>query len=105
VFKVRASLKEDPALTKIAEKFAARIARGEDTAKAGAWASAQLRKSRSSYVSVSTLVTAAADMDAFDPASGMDESGLSHFGVGVARGPHPDMGDNAFYIVLLLAVR
>jgi len=103
VKKARPKLIEDQALSGIAKQFATRIAAGESTASVGRWASAELRQMRSSYLSVSTVITAVADVTAFDPASAFDEPGVSHFGVGVARGDHEVMGDDAFYIVLLLA--
>jgi len=103
VKKARQRLVEDEALSVIAKQFATRIAAGESTATVGRWASTQLRQMRSSYLAVSTVITAVADVTAFDPASAVQEPAVSHFGVGVARGDHEVMGDDAFYIVLLLA--
>ncbi len=93
----------DPALSKIAEGFATRLARGDSTKAVERWAGAQLRSIRASYLSVSTLATAVADVEAFNPSGELRSVKSSHFGVGVAKGQHEVMGAGAYYIVLLLA--
>src|SRR5204862_102932 len=54
---------------------------------------------------VGSVITAVADLDAVDGAGLLGGARPDEIGVGIAQGPHPQIGDNAIWIVALLADR
>jgi uncharacterized protein YkwD len=57
------------------------------------------------YERVETAISATADVDALDGAALLDGSHADEVGIGVAQGAHPELGDNAVWVVILLARR
>ena len=57
------------------------------------------------YQRVGSVITAVADLDAVDGAGLLGGARPDEIGVGIAQGPHPQIGDNAIWIVALLADR
>ena len=55
------------------------------------------------YAKVTTALVTLARLSAFDPADVLVEPGWTHYGIGVAQGPHPELGEHAIHVVLLLA--
>ena len=68
---------------------------------------AMLRRRRRSLsvLGVGSVITATADLDSFDGVGVVAESVADEVGIGIAQGPHPDFGDSAIWIVILLANR
>ncbi|HEX7843890.1 MAG TPA: CAP domain-containing protein, partial [Kofleriaceae bacterium] len=57
------------------------------------------------YQRVGSVITAVADLDTVDPAGLLGSSAGHEFGLGIGQGPHPQIGDNAIWIVVLLGNR
>ena len=55
------------------------------------------------YAKVGSVITAAADIDTLDGPSILGDSRPDQIGIAVAQGPHPEIGDKAIWIVVLLA--
>ncbi len=106
--KVAAKIKSIKAMTsshelrQVAQVFASELARGVTTDQASKQASKSLDTAARGFSRVSTLVTAVANVTAFDPTGSLGGAQVSHFGIGVAQGDHPVMGEGAIYLVVLL---
>jgi uncharacterized protein YkwD len=99
-------LASDPTLGAVAQAFAQEVAGGAADDAAAARATARLRRQHARFDSVTTVASTVADIDAFDAADALADTGgaaFTHFGVGVAQGDHPVIGEGAVYIVVLLA--
>ena len=57
------------------------------------------------YDRVGTVVNTVADLDTLDGAGLFGSATGNEFGLGIAQGPHPHIGPNAIWIVVLLATR
>ncbi|MBL0218731.1 MAG: hypothetical protein IPQ07_33255 [Myxococcales bacterium] len=55
------------------------------------------------YVRVGSVITAAADLETLDGKSLIGESVIDDIGIGIAQGPHPEIGEGAMWIVVLMA--
>lgn len=89
-------------LRQVAQTFASELARGVTTDEASKRASKSLDTAARGFSRVSTLVTAVANVKAFDPTGSLGGAQVSHFGIGVAQGDHAVMGEGAIYVVVLL---
>ncbi|HEX3475506.1 MAG TPA: hypothetical protein VHT91_10820, partial [Kofleriaceae bacterium] len=54
---------------------------------------------------IGRVISAVADLDRIDGAGLLGGDPVDELGVGIAQGPHPEIGDNAIWIVVLLASR
>jgi len=54
------------------------------------------------YGRVGSVITAAADLDSVDGKSLVGDQKVDDVGIGIAQGPHPEIGDGAVWIVVLL---
>lgn len=95
----------DLVLQGIAQAFASDLAKGESTNFASQRANKSLDRNAGGFARVSTLVTSVADIASFDPRDSLGDAQVKFFGIGIAQGNHPVMGDDAIYIVILLAQR
>ena len=86
-------------LSTVAATVAGNISRGIPSAKAAA-NSPVLRKR---FARAVTIVSAVADISAFDPKAVLKDKRMTHYGVGVAQGHHPVLGESAIYVVLVVA--
>jgi hypothetical protein len=66
---------------------------------------AQLESLGRRYQRVNSVITATSDLDSFDGAGVISGSLAEEVGIGIAQGPHPDFGDGAIWIVILLGNR
>ena len=57
------------------------------------------------YLRVSSVITAASELDSIDGKSLLGETRVDDVGIGVAQGPHPEIGEGAIWIVVLVAQR
>jgi uncharacterized protein YkwD len=96
-------LAHDERLSDVAGELARSVAAGEATEAASKRVAGRLRKMKTTYSTVTTVVTAVADIDAFQPDAALADPSVSHFGLGIAQGVHSLIGDAAIYVVLLLA--
>ncbi len=54
------------------------------------------------YGRVGSVITAAADLDSVDGKSLVGDQKMDDVGIGISQGPHPEIGDGAVWIVVLL---
>jgi uncharacterized protein YkwD len=97
-------VRHDQDLSRLAQEYADALMTAEPAAEKSARLSKKLDGFASRYRKVSTSVIAVADVEAFDAKQHVGDTAVSHYGMGLARGGHADLGDDALFIVLLLAV-
>lgn len=92
-------------LDRLAQELADGLAAGKSADAAYQAISGQVNGLGKLYQRVGSVITAVADLDAIDGAGLLGGSSADELGLGVAQGPHPQIGDNALWIVVLLANR
>lgn len=90
-------------LAAIAQQLADQLAAGKTREQAYPTVKKQVDALGSLYARVGSVITAAADLDSIDGGSLLGETKTDDIGVGVAQGPHPEIGEGAMWIVVLLA--
>ncbi len=90
-------------LAAVAQGYADDIVKGMSSAEASARAASKSGALAQRFARATTVVTTVANLGAFAPRSVLGDGQMTHFGVGVAQGAHPDLGERAIYIVLILA--
>jgi hypothetical protein len=95
---------QDQELSRLAQEYADALMTAEPAAEISARLSKKLDGFAPRYRKVTTSVIAVADVEAFDAQQHIGDPAVSHYGMGLARGAHAELGDNALFIVLLLAV-
>ena len=95
---------QDQDLSRLAQEYADALMTGEPAAEMSARLSKKLDGFAPRYRKVTTSVIAVADVEAFDAQHHIGDAPVSHYGMGLARGGHAELGDDALFIVLLLAV-
>ena len=60
-------------------------------------------RSATSYSRVGSVITAVGDLDTVDGKNLLGDATPDDVGIGIAQGPHPEIGDGAMWIVVLLA--
>jgi uncharacterized protein YkwD len=88
-----------------AQKFADALASGRSRDEAYNDVRAQLESLGRRYQRVNSVITATTDLDSFDGAGVISGSLAEEVGIGIAQGPHPDFGEGAIWIVILLGNR
>jgi uncharacterized protein YkwD len=94
---------DDAALAGVAQSLADDLAHGTPLDQARATATGKLQPLARRFARVGSVVTAVADLDAVDGAALLGDGHATIVGIGVAQGPHPDLGDKAIWIVLIVA--
>jgi uncharacterized protein YkwD len=95
---------QDQELSRLAQEYADALMTAEPAAEISARLSKKLDGFAPRYRKVTTSVIAVADVEAFDARQHIGDPAVSHYGLGLARGGHAELGDDALFIVLLLAV-
>jgi uncharacterized protein YkwD len=95
----------DPVLESAAQKVADKLAAGMTKDKAWVEARHTLDGLASKYRRIGSVQTAVSDLDAITGEALLGSYNADMVGVGVAQGPHPDIGEGAIWIVLLLGER
>lgn len=93
----------DPALDAIAGEFAAALARGVPRADAKRVVARRLDEVSARYRQAASVVTAVTDLDALVARELLGDMAADKVGIGLAQGPHPELGDGAYWVVLVLA--
>ncbi|OGQ77901.1 MAG: hypothetical protein A2289_19255 [Deltaproteobacteria bacterium RIFOXYA12_FULL_58_15] len=97
-------LRADEALDRIAQKGAQEIAkRGAAEAKL-LQDPDMLKPVAGRYKGIRAMVVAVGDLSQIGPERVAADTTITHLGVGVAQGSHPDLGPGAIFVVLLLGV-
>ena len=95
------AVRVDPDLEDIAQDLASDLARGENKDTASRRADLRTEKLASRYSSIITVVVVVGDPQRFADDSVLDAR-ARHYGLGLAQGTHPELGTDAFYVVVLL---
>jgi uncharacterized protein YkwD len=95
----------DPKLEATAQEVAEKLAAGVPRDKAWAQAKRTLEGLANKYRKIGSVITAVADLDALTGDTLLGTYAPDLVGVGAAQGPHPDIGEGAIWIVLLLGER
>lgn len=93
----------NPKLASIAQEWAEQLAAGKTREQTYPVMRRKVDTLGGSYLRVSSVITAASELDSIDGRSLLGESRVDDIGVGIAQGPHPEIGDGAIWIVVLLA--
>lgn len=101
----RPALLHTPVLGKLAQQLADRLAAGESRDDAYQAIKRPLGGLGRTYQRIGSVITSTADLDAVDGPGLIGDANADDIGIGIAQGPHPELGDNAIWIVLLLANR
>jgi uncharacterized protein YkwD len=89
-------------LAAIAQQLADALAAGKTRDQAYPLVKRQVDALGGMYARVGSVITAAAELETLDGKSLIGDSVVDDIGVGVAQGPHPEIGDGAMWIVVLL---
>jgi hypothetical protein len=105
--KIRADHKlvHDDALAALAQKCADDVAGGMSVKEASKRANRGAELLASRYRLAVTGVVAVASVDAFSAEGALVDKTITDYGLGVAQGPHAEIGEHAIYVVLVLAKR
>ena len=95
----------DAALASAAQKLASGLAAGKSRESLWAGVQSQLDGLGSRYGRVGSVITAVVETDTIDGASLIGDYKPEAIGVGVAQGTHPDLGEGAVWIVVLMGER
>jgi hypothetical protein len=98
-------VKSSPQLTPVAQSLAEGLASGKTRDALWPGAKKKLDTLASVYVRVGSVVTAAADLEAVDGKELLGDYKADDVGIGIAQGMHPQIGEGAIWIVVLLAER
>jgi uncharacterized protein YkwD len=93
-----------PALERIAQRVADSLAKGRPRERAWEPVGADLKALGKTYRKVGSVITAVSDLSTLDTAT-LLSGVVDELGIGIAQGPHPQIGDGAIWIVLLLGER
>jgi uncharacterized protein YkwD len=96
---------EHTTLSSAATELAGALARGVTRETAWATAKHRIEPLADRFRRIGTVITAVGDLASLDGDALMAGYAPGDVGVGVAQGPHPDLGDNAIWVVLLLGER
>ncbi len=95
----------NPTLAAVAQQFADQLAAGKTREQAYPAVKRQVDALGSQFSRVGSVITAAGDLDALEGPSILGDSRPDAIGIGVSQGVHPDLGENAIWIVVLLATK
>ncbi|MEO7733889.1 MAG: CAP domain-containing protein [Kofleriaceae bacterium] len=102
---VRPALALKPQLAELAQRLADALATGHSREEAYATIKSQVDGLGRTYQRVGSVITATADLDTLEGKGLLGDSVAEDGGVGIAQGPHPEIGENAIWVVVLLASR
>ncbi len=92
-------------LASVAQSLADGLAAGKSRDAMWPGARKKLDSLASVYTRVGSVITAVADLDGLDGKELVGDYKPDDVGIGIAQGPHPEIGDNAVWIVVLMAER
>jgi uncharacterized protein YkwD len=92
-------------LQAIAQELAEGLAAGKTRDSLWPGARRKLDAMNTAYARVGSVVSAVAELDAIDGKSLVGDYKPDDIGVGIAQGSHPDIGEGAVWIVVLMAER
>ncbi|MCW5808343.1 MAG: CAP domain-containing protein [Deltaproteobacteria bacterium] len=90
-------------LVGIAQQLAEQVAAGKTRDQAYPAVKPQVDALSNTYQRVGSVITATSDLDALDGKSLLGDAKVDDVGIGIAQGAHPELGENAIWVVVLLA--
>jgi uncharacterized protein YkwD len=93
----------DVRLVAIAQQLADQLAAGKTREQAYPTVRKQVDALGNVYMKVGSVITAASEIDSLDGAAILGDARPSDVGIAIAQGAHPEIGDKAIWIVVLLA--
>jgi uncharacterized protein YkwD len=93
----------DPELSALAQRYADDVTGGLAPDQASARASRGLDALAHRYRRVTMALTTVADIVSFDARATLHDRNITHYGLGVAQGWHDTLGENAIYVIVLIA--
>ncbi|HEX2687718.1 MAG TPA: CAP domain-containing protein [Kofleriaceae bacterium] len=102
---VRPTLLYTTRLSQLAQQLADKLAAGEPSDRAYRTIKHPIDDLGRTYQRIGTVITTTADLDTFDGAGLVGDSTAEDVGIGIAQGPHPEIGENAIWVVILLATQ
>lgn len=97
------TLQPDAQLADIAQRFAEDLASGLSAQDAATQANVRLDHTAGRFRKATTIIASVAEPAEFDMKELARHRSMTHYGLGVAQGKHPVIGDNAIYIVVVVA--
>jgi hypothetical protein len=101
----RSTLRLTTQLSQLSQQLADRLATGEPSDRAYQTIKHSIDDLYRTYQRIGTVITTTADLDTLDGAGLLGDSTAEDAGVGIAQGTHPEIGDNAIWVVVLLATQ
>jgi len=92
-----------PVLQGLAQTFASELAAGRSRDQAYAQIKEPVNRLGKTYQRVGQVIAVVGDLDAIDTATLLGGTPGNELGLGIAQGPHGELGDNAIWIVVLAA--
>lgn len=92
-------------LRELAQHFADALAQGQPRDEAYQQIKSKLDGLGKVYQRVSTVISATADLDTVDAASLLGDTAATDVGIGISQGTHPEIGERAIWIIVLLGDR
>jgi uncharacterized protein YkwD len=93
----------DAKLVSIAQQLADQLAAGKSREQAYPQVKRQVDALGNVYSRVGSVITAASELDSLDGLSILGDARPDDVGIGIAQGVHPEIGEGAIWIVVLLA--
>lgn len=94
-----------PKLQEIAQEWASLLAKGKSRDETYPLMRRKVDALGGVYQRVSSVITAASELESLDGKSLLGESRVDDVGIGIAQGNHPEIGEGAIWIVVLIAQR
>ena len=92
-------------LTAIAHDVALQLAAGKSRDSVWPGVKPRIDALGNQYQKIGSVITAAADLDALDGKAILGDATPDDIGVGIAQGTHPEIGEGAIWIVVLMGQR
>jgi uncharacterized protein YkwD len=93
----------DAKLVSIAQQLADQLATGKTREQAYPAVKKQVDALGNIYTRVGSVITAASELDSIDGQSILGDAKPDSIGIGIAQGVHPEIGEGAIWVVVLLA--
>jgi uncharacterized protein YkwD len=97
------AVKRNPKLTATAQQLADGLAAGKSRDSLWPAASHQLDALGNQYARVGSVITAVSELDSLDGKQLVGDYKPDDVGIGIAQGTHPEIGEGAIWIVILMA--
>lgn len=95
-------VKSSAQLAGLAQRLADALATGKSREEGYALIKQPIDQLGNLYARVGSVITAAGDLDTVDGKSLLGDAAPDDVGIGIAQGPHPEIGEGAVWIVVLL---